>query len=252
MDELKKQSYLDYKAEQELADEAAQAPVVEKELSKGERFKRSLVHFWSYYKWYVIIPLAVIIVVGSLLYTVISNNVKPYFSMILVNIEAQDCKEFNDSISGFNDYLHNSGIAPESKEMSFKDSYRHPMTSEEEYVVDYDINSSTQKLSSELTHDLVDILIVNIRCADEFCESGAWEPIENILSAEDLAKIDESFHYYGEIDGKKQIIGIRVEAFSQLSDLQYREGDDYVITVSKFSSQKEIVTEYLKFMLEDN
>lgn len=251
MDEVKNKGYLEYMAEKELAEEANIPAAVPKELTKGERLSRSLVHFWSYKKWYVILPLIIVIVVGSLAYSIIKNNTKPFFSMRLVNIEVEDSDLFTKSIDGFNDYLHSNGIAKESKKMTYVDGYRHPLASDEEYVVDYDINSSTQKLSSELTSDLVDVLIVNTRCADEFCDSNAWEPLENILSKEQLEKIDEQYYYYGNVDNKKQIIGIRVEAFSQLSDLQYRPGDTYVITVSGFSSQKEMVKTFFDYMLED-
>lgn len=250
MDEVKKQqTYIDFKAEQELAEEANREKVVEKELSKGERFKRSLVHFWMYKKWYVIIPIAVVVVLGSLIGTIIANSVKPFFSMILVNVIVEENSDFSRSISDFNDYLHTNGIS--NKDMEYKDNYRHPVKTDPEYVLDYDVNSSTQKLASELTSDLVDVLIVNSRCADEFNDSNSWEPIENIISKEDLSKIDEKYYYYNEIDNKKQIIGISVEAFPELSDLIYRDGDTYLIVVSKFSTRKNIATEYFKHMLED-
>lgn len=243
------QSYIDFKAKQELAEEANREKVVEKELSKGERLKRSLVYFWMYHKWYVIIPLIVVIVLGSLIGTIIVNSIKPFFSMILVNVIVADDSEFVNSINEFNEIIHTKGIS--DKDMTYKDNYRHPTKNDPEYLVDYDVNSSTQKLSSELTSDLVDVLIVNTRCADEFNDSNSWEPIDNVISAEDLNKIDEKYYYYGEIDNKKQIIGISVDAFSKLSDLKYREGDTYIVVVSKFSTRKNIATEYFKFMLED-
>ena len=56
MDELKNKTYLEFVAEKELAEEANRPAEDKKELSKGERFVKSLVHFWSYKKWYVIIP----------------------------------------------------------------------------------------------------------------------------------------------------------------------------------------------------
>lgn len=252
MDELRNQkSYLEYQAEKELAEEAAREPVVQKELTMGERIKRSLVHFWMYHKWKVIIPLLCLGIIGSIAYTLIINNTKPFFSMVLVNSIVTDESSFNDVIDGFNKHIHEQGLAEEKKNMSYKDSYRHPLKSDDEYVIDMDINGSTQRLSSELNNNLVDILLMNTRCADEYCDSGCIASLEDILTSDELARIDEEYYYYGEIDTKKQIIGIRVEAFSELSDLEYREGDEYLIVVSEKSTQKEMAHEFIKYMLED-
>lgn len=252
MDELRNQkNYLEYQAEKELAQEAAREPVVQKELTMGERIRRSLVHFWTYYKWYVIIPLICIVVVGSLAYTIITNNTKPFFSMVLVNSAATNESKFNEVVSEFNEYIHQNDLAPLNKEMSYKDSYRHPLKSDGEYVLDTDINGSTQRLSSELNNNLVDIVLMNTRCADEYCESGCIASLEEILTTEELSMIAEENYYYGEVNEKKQIIGIRVEAFSQLSDLEYREGDEYLLVVSSASSQKEMAHIFIKYLIED-
>lgn len=251
MDELKNKSYVEFKAEKELAEEANRIPVVEKELTKGERFKRSLVHFWSYKKWYVIIPAIVIIVVASLLTTYINSHKKSFFRMALVNVEVIDSSILPSENEEFMNRLKEEGIATDKDEFVLQDKYRHQLASDPEFNSNQDIAGSTQRLSVEIINGLVDVLVVNERCCDDYSENGAFVDLREVFSNEELKKINSEFIYYYEKEGQQIPVGISVKAFDEFDSLIYREGDEYVISVSSFSTNKNLAHDYVMYLLED-
>ncbi|MCQ2466498.1 MAG: hypothetical protein MJ166_03165 [Clostridia bacterium] len=251
MDELKNKTYLEFVAEKELAEEANRPAEDKKELSKGERFVKSLVHFWSYKKWYVIIPLIVLIILSSLVYTYVVNHKKSFFKIALVNIQLQDSSILPSENDEFMSRLVNEGKATAKDEFIIQDKYRHQMASDPELSADQDIAGSTQRLSVEVMNDLVDIMLVNSRCCDDYADSKGLSSLDTIFSSDELKLIGEDNLYYHEINGTSVPVGIKADAFDEFDSLVYREGDTYVLVISDFTSRKDIAHDYVMFMLED-
>ena len=246
MDEIKNnKTYVEYKAQKELEEEKAVAPVEEVELSKGERFFKSLAHFWFYNKWKLLIGIIVIVAIVSFVYFFIQNNTKKCFSVVLVNSQVWD--GFDEDIADFDRTVKDKGLYGPEFKTEVRDSYRHFLKSEEELEIDDNVTGSMQRLSHEFMEDLVDVLIVNTRCADEYNGSDGLLPLDQLLTKEELESIPEEYLYYN----NDKLIGIRIEASQILQEhLIYREGDEYLIVVSSFSSRKEINHEFVMYLIE--
>ncbi len=246
MDEVKKESktYVEYLADKELNEEKSRPSVEPKELTKGERSKKSLANFWFYNKWKVLIGAVVVIALISFVVFFVQNFKKKDFAVVLVN--SQVTEEFNKAVYEFDNSIVEKGIKESGFKTEVRDAYRHYLRDDKTEVVDENISGSIQRLSQEFMQGLVDVLIVNTRCADEYNNSNGILPIDEVLTAEELDNIGEDMLYY--IDGKP--MGIKVEASSFLKDhLYYRDGDDYIIVVSKFSKNTELNREFILYML---
>ena len=246
MDEIKNnKTYVEYKAQKELEEERSVAPAEQVELSKGERFIKSLAHFWLYNKWKVLIGLIIVIAVVSSVYMFIKNNTKKSFSVVLVNSQVMD--GFDEDIEQFDEIVKEKGLYDSKFKTEVRDSYRHFLKTDDLNIVDENVSGSMQRLSYEFMEDLVDVLIVNTKCADDYNGSNGLMPIDELLSEEELAKIPEEYLYYN----NDKLIGIRIEASQILQEhLIYREGDEYLIVVSSFSSRKEINHEFVMYLIE--
>ncbi|MCR5617746.1 MAG: hypothetical protein K6F83_05610 [Clostridiales bacterium] len=248
MDEVKKEAktYVEYLADKELEEEESLPSVESKEVSTGGRFIRSLAHFWTYNKWKIIVGLISVVVIGCFIFYFVQNNKKRCFTVALVNSQIDG--DFDKVIGGFDSRVKEKGHYDSTFETTVIDRYMHYLRDVETPTYDESLTASMQRLSHEIMSDMIDVLIVNTRCADEYNNSGAVKPLDEILTKEELESLSEEDLYYR--DGKA--IGIRIDRFKDKTDtLVFREGDDYILIVSNFSSRKELCREFVLYMIGD-
>ena len=138
----------------------------------------AIVHFWTYYKWWVIIPAIVIGVLGSMLYSYLSATKKAYLNIAIVNgrYESEDVlfKEYEKKIG---------------KEFIVDSSFHAP-GNEDSIYVSQDITASVMKLDSLISGGVVDIVVTNARSIKEYGKNGVRD-LRDVLSEEQIRILEE-------------------------------------------------------------
>ena len=139
--------------------------------------KGMIVHFWTYYKWWVIIPVIVIAVLTSMLLSYLSATKKAYLNIAIVNghYEAED--------TIFNEYEQKIG-----KEF-IVDSTFHAPTNEDSIAMTQDMTASVMKLNSLISGGVVDIVITNSRQIKELGPNGVHD-LRDILTEEQIRELE--------------------------------------------------------------
>lgn len=208
-------------------------------------FGKKLVHFWNYYKWYVIVPL---VLLGIIIYSVyaIGADKREYekhdLVVAVVNIVNPD--EGFEVL--FEEYSN-------SMDIDYRGGYRHYKSTDDIYVLDDSVASSIQALSEQIRSGLVDVVFCNSRCADDHADNNNFEDYREILDSDTFERLDEAgLFYYNPngiptgliVDGTNtEVIGISIPAEFTSQD------EPYMICVNSYSERIDAITAYIQTLV---
>ena len=200
--------------------------------------KGAIVHFWTYYKWFAIIPA---IVLGMLIYSICAyrQETKTYdLKIAMINAH-------KNGILLFDAYSESIG-----HEVVVDTNYFYP-TNEESIYIDTDMASSLQKLSSEFQSGLIDMMVTNSRCIKEYT-TYAFRDLREILDADQLAQLEaqERVYYLESEEGESIPVGILVSGLDFFEPAYPGSEEKHYLVISKFTDKKEeekLLMEYVFF-----
>ena len=198
----------------------------------------TIVHLWTYYKWWAIIPLIVIIMV---VYTIIAyrqETKKVYLKIAMVNA-------YQDGMDLFVDYSKSIG-----HEVVVDTSYFHP-TNEDSVYLTTDQATSIQKLATQYQSGLIDIMVTNSRAAQEYTER-AFLDLRDVLDENEMKQLEEEglIYYLESEEGEKVPVGINVTGMEFFEPAYPGSEEKHYLLLSSFSNKKEeekLILEYLFF-----
>lgn len=201
-------------------------------------FAGTAVHLWTYYKWWLIIPVIVIVMIVYSITSYIKETKKAYLNIAMVNA-------YEDGMDLFLDYSDSIG-----KEILVDTTYRHPQN-EDPLMMTEQMSASVQKLATSIQDGIVDVVITNSRALKEYTYTGFID-LREVLSEEQMQALNERGMIYTlpDEDGNEIPVGIYI------SDMKFFEPaypdfpEKHYLVLSAYSDKKKeekLLLEYLFF-----
>ena len=198
----------------------------------------AIVHVWTYYKWWIIIP---VIVIGMIVYTVTSymkETKKEYLKIAMVNAH-------QDGMDLFIEYSKSIG-----HEVVVDTTYIHP-TNDDSVYLNSDQTTSIQKLTTQYQSGLVDIMVTNSRAAQEYTER-AFLDLREVLDESQMKQLEEEglIYYLDSEEGETVPVGINVTGMEFFEPAYPGSEEMHYLFLSSFTDKKEeekLILEYLFF-----
>lgn len=202
--------------------------------------KGVLVHFWTYYKWWVIIPVLVIGIIFSLVSSYLKASRKAYLNIILVNAR------YESSDIVFEDFKQAVG-----KELIIDSTYHAP-TNEDSIDLSQDMIASMQKTVSMITGGVVDVVITNSRAIKEYGENGVRD-LRTVLSAEQLEKLEQKeVLFYLDFANESHVpAAIDITGMDRFEPAYNGNDEKHYLFLSAYSDKTEEEKRLLEFLFFD-
>lgn len=201
-------------------------------------FKKSVIHLWTYYKWYAIIPLIIIFVIVSMIHSYLSETKKDYLNIAFVNAhqEADDI---------FKDYEASIG-----KKIRVDSTFFAP-TKDESIYVEPEMAASVQNLASLLRDGTTDVIFTNARSITEYGTDAVCD-LSTLLSEEQMKELKEKdmILYLTDAEGKEVPSAILISDLPMFTPAYSEAKEKYYFMFSAFSEKKEetrLLAEYIFF-----
>lgn len=241
----------------------------EREMLKHGTLKQKFTYFMDYYKWYVIVAVAVIGFIASLVYQALTSKETRFFAALVNAFEIVSPEEH---IRGFADYAQ---IDTDEYDIVF-DSSMHIDNSS----MTQDTITSSQKLMVFIAASEVDVVMADQDIIEQYAYNDSFYDIREVLTAEQIEKYESRFFYmdlavaeaikaaqsdpdydYSQTpshpDPRKPEameqpvpVGIFLDGAQALNEVYYFAYGEPVLAVSATSPHLETVPEYVDFLLE--
>ncbi|MBR3057438.1 MAG: hypothetical protein IKG93_05650 [Clostridiales bacterium] len=199
----------------------------------------AIVHFWTYYKWWVIIPVIVIAIVVSLLTSYLQATKKAYLNIALVNARYDG----GDAVfAGFSEQV--------GKKLIVNSTYHAP-GNEDSIYYDQDMTASVQKLIASISGGVVDVVVTNARSIKEYGENGVRD-LRTVLTAEQLQELEtRQVLFYIDFASETNVpVAINVTGMPIFEPAYNGSEEKHYLFLSPFSDKTEeekLLLEYLFF-----
>ncbi|MBP5186900.1 MAG: hypothetical protein J6040_07585 [Clostridiales bacterium] len=200
--------------------------------------KKSVIHLWTYYKWYAIIPLIIIIVIVSMIHSYISETKKDYLNIAFVNAhqEADDI---------FKDYEASVG-----KKIRVDSTFFAPKNDDSVYV-EPEMAASVQNLASLLRDGTTDVIFTNARSIKEYGTSAVGD-LRKTLSDAQLKELNDKdmILFLTDENGNEVPSAILVTGLPMFEPAYAESDEKHYLMINPFSEKKEetrLLVEYIFF-----
>lgn len=176
----------------------------ERESVKNGPFKKKVAYFWTYYKWFVIIPLIIIIGIASYIYNIVTAT-DTVLNGILLNTNSLE-SDLSDLINGF---YEEQQIDQELYDISLNTSlsyYPDSQNASSNYT-------TLQALMAWSSVGTIDFISGDMSTMKDLAYKGYFVDLTTVLSAEQLTAYEPYFLY---ID--QDVVTQRNEAFDNNID----------------------------------
>ena len=146
--------------------------------------KEKLTYFWLYYKWYVIVPVCVIIFIASAVHEMTNSKDNVFYAVML------NATQLTSEDTYGNEFAEHIGIDPEKEAVLF-DTSIHTI----EDSLDQSSYTSVQKLMVYTAASDLDVMVTDIDSFRKYANSETFYDLRNILTEEQIAKYEPYFYY---------------------------------------------------------
>lgn len=156
----------------------------EREAIKKGTPKEKLNYFMDYYKWHVIVTVAIIVSVISLGYQIISRKDTAFCAALINGIELTSVEEY---IQSFAEY---AGIDLEEYDVLLDTTMRIDLNNLDQITI-----SSSEKLMAFIAAKNLDVLITDAQIMEQHANNDTFMDLRNFLSEEQYARYESNFYY---------------------------------------------------------
>lgn len=200
---------------------------------------------WDYYKWYIIIPIGVLLA-GIYTYFCLIQEIGPtYLRTTMINAAMSD-----ESDVKFDDLFMEEKKPDESEgEFLVDTGLVHPEIINEANSGDTVIVASVQKYNALLTNGDTDITISSKWVIEQFIRSGSYYDLSEILPKDLYDNLQDRIYYSEEIiDGKTIPVGVKLDGIKCV-DKFYENGDIPVLTLSSRTKRLDHAIEFIEWIV---
>jgi len=239
----------------------------EREALKHGTFKEKMQYFWDYYKWHVIVTVAVIAFGASLIYQIVTRKDTALYAAVINGIELDANGEY---AQGFAEY---AGIDQENYEVILDASMRIDLDALDQTTI-----ASSQKLVAYIAGKDIDIFITDSQIMEQYANSDTFHDLREFLSEEQYAEYEPCFYYIDQavVDEKDAAqqnldssyvavypdprnpdamqdpipVGIYLDQSCPLREHYYFADDDIIIGVVGNTERAEAASGFLDYLLQ--
>ncbi len=208
-------------------------------------FVKKVTYFWDYYKWFVIIPLVVLLIAIAFLRDYLQENKPRLLDVALVNTYDLSTPyiEIGQNYSLYRGYA--DGELP----VKISANITYPREMNETMAQDTALVSSIQKLQAMFLSGNINVLIATDYAVRDFAGAGDFLVLTDYLEPEFIEKHKERLFYAPDDSGEEKPIGFYLEDNDNLG--QFSEDEVPVIAICNFSEEEKIneSIEFLKWMM---
>lgn len=241
----------------------------EREALKHGTPKQKFAYFLDYYKWHVVITVAVIAFVASLVYQSVTRKDTAFYAALVNVYELASTDEYAQSFAVYAD------IDTSEYDIVF-DSSMHISSS----GMDQETITSTQKMMVYIAAGEIDVLMSDAATVEQYAYNDCFYDLREVLTAEQIQKYEPYFYYMDRAvadainaaredpnydystapahpDPKKPEameepipVGICLDEAQSLQEVFYFLNGDGVLAVTATSPNLEAVVKYIDFILD--
>ncbi len=156
----------------------------EREALKDAGFKKKFRYFLDYYKWYVIISVLAVILVGTFIYEIVTQRENMFYAVHLNSVARESSEEFTQKFAEY------AGIDMEKYNVILDSNMTITFDSYSESVA-----ASAQKLAAYLAAGDLDVMVSAGRMFADYANSDCFYDLREILTPQQLEKYEPYFYY---------------------------------------------------------
>lgn len=157
----------------------------ERDAVKNGTPKQKLAYFWDYYKWYVIVGIAAIIILIATIRDIVNKKEIAFFACML-NLSSEYMDDSaTESAKGFTEY---SGIDTKEYEVRLDTSFQ--LNDRADVAV-----NTSQKLLAYLVSSDIDVIVSDSESVMDLAYNGYFYDMRDFLSPEQLEAYGDCFYY---------------------------------------------------------
>lgn len=241
---------LEYKTEEEKRQEIEEKEKLELErqekkeekITEKMKFGQKIQWFWEYHKWYVIIPIAVL-VAGVYTYFCFIREVGPtYLRATMINATMSDETDVT-----FDDlFMEEKQVDSAEGAFRLDTGLIHPEVIDDSNSGDTVVVASVQKYNGLIVNGTTDVTITSDWVVKEFAPSGSYCNLKEVLPEEFYKKIEDRIYVCQGPDDEIPV-GIRLDGVQEVMKF-YEEQAVPVIAISSRSQQTEHAIEFVMWL----
>lgn len=235
---------------------------------KDASLKKKLAYFWEYYKWYVIVPLLVLIFGGWAVYDIVTAKDVAFYSVML------NASEYVHATESKQEFAELINLDTDKYEVMWDSSMHIQPSGADE--ISY---TSAQKLFAYTAAAELDTMVANATGFQKYANSSTFYDMRDLLTEEQIAKYEPFFYYVDwklveEIEAANDAlddsyvpvytdptkpeemeqpvpVGVFVSDCKKLTDNYYYREDDIVLGVYVNSPRPELAVTYLEYLFSE-
>lgn len=208
------------------------------------KFAKSLGYFWEYYKWYVIIPAIVIVLVVIFVASYINESREIALRIALVNTI-----DISDPLAAFQvDYPNDRGIDTGELPVKVEYDFQFPEDSAVATKIDDTTIAKMQKLSVMVGTGKLDVMFATPWVIDQYSLSGTTTDVREIFDEEFLEKYKDRIYYAEDDTGEVIPVGFETDGCTALGE--FTDGATPVMAVFDSAPHPEEYKYFIEWVLE--
>ncbi len=217
-----------------------------KQKIKEMTWKQKISYFWEYHKWYVIIPLAVIIFLVTFITSFLEEIKESAITVAIVN--AKDAYAASEMIK--NEYAAQMNIDTEKTPVRVETGFRHPKVMDNAAAADTTTVTSIQKYQGMITNANIDVTVSPTWSVDEYQLANVYLDLLQVLPKEFLDQHKQQLYYAKNSEGKEVAVGICLEGKTAELFGEFYDDGTPVMTISSFTKKPEEAVRFVLWYFE--
>ena len=205
--------------------------------------KRKICYLWDYYKWYVIIPVLVVIFLIITIRGFAEENRKT--SVYISMINCRDEFGVDEYLTAYSDMQQQEGKA--EAPFRLEGGYIHPQTVDEVTAADSMVTASIQRYQAEVVSKRSEAVIASDWVIREYGAADAYCDLRDVLTSKQLEDLRDDLFMCKNMEGKEIVAGVYLR--SKLFVDAY-EGDPPVFAIASYLEDKSTAVSYLLHCVE--
>jgi hypothetical protein len=205
--------------------------------------RKKLEYFWDYYKWWVLIPLIVILILGSIVKTFREETAPEALYVVMISSSADE-----DMASGLADaYAQSRGIDVSETPVEVDTGITYPQSEDTAALADTATVAGMQRYQALISTGTADVILSPPWVVEEHASDQAYTNLADLLPA-DLQELAEPYYcYYTTESGESIPLGLNLESFAQIKEVY--EDVTPVLSVSAHSTRQEESIAFIRWIL---
>lgn len=200
--------------------------------------KKKLRYFWDYYKWYVIIPILIVIFLIITIQGFLEENREN--SVYISMINCKDEYSVDEYLTAYSDLLQKEGKT--KVPFRLEGGYVHPENVDEKIAADSMVTASIQRYQAEVISKRSEAVIASEWVIRDYAAADAYCNLYDVLTEEQLKELQDDLFICKNMEGKEIAAGVYLK--SELFVDAYEEKPP-VFAIASYLEDKTVAIDFM-------